>query len=170
MYRFNTTGHCWFRSNARCRSRSFSVDRRCCWEGRSFPHSRSTNVRRLCLVSRPHFRQSVCSRCIHKTLLRVNFRPLPAGSHRGKMAPGARHKFSAPMFEPNVFQEQMHCFEESTCQIVGFFSVAPSDSAPGAFFSLCTLRYRVYQCLKRCLRLGIYARKWFLNLTRWRWL
>jgi len=28
------------------------------------------------------------------------------------MAPGARNKFGAPMFEPEVFQKQMYCFEK----------------------------------------------------------
>jgi len=30
------------------------------------------------------------------------------------MAPGERSKFGAPMFEPEVFQKQMDCIEEST--------------------------------------------------------
>ena len=43
------------------------------------------------------------------------------------MAPGARSKFSAPMFEPEVFWKQMYCIEESTCDIVGTFR-RPSQS------------------------------------------
>jgi len=35
------------------------------------------------------------------------------------MAPGANSRFGAPMFEPEIFQEQMYCFEESICDIVG---------------------------------------------------
>ena len=35
------------------------------------------------------------------------------------MAPGARHKFGVPMFEPDVFRKQIYCIEESTCDIVG---------------------------------------------------
>jgi len=37
------------------------------------------------------------------------------------MATGARSKFGAPMLEPEVFRKQMHCIEESTCDIVGTF-------------------------------------------------
>ena len=35
------------------------------------------------------------------------------------MAPGARSKFVAPMFEPEVFRKQIYCIEESTCGIFG---------------------------------------------------
>jgi len=35
------------------------------------------------------------------------------------MAPGARSKFGAPMFEPEVFRKQMYCIEECVCDIVG---------------------------------------------------
>jgi len=37
------------------------------------------------------------------------------------MAPGARNKFAAPMFEPKVFRKQMYCFEKSAYVIVGTF-------------------------------------------------
>jgi len=37
------------------------------------------------------------------------------------MASGARNKFGAPMFEPEIFWNQMYCMEESTCDIVGTF-------------------------------------------------
>jgi len=30
------------------------------------------------------------------------------------MEPGARCKFDAPIFEPEVFRKQMHCIEECT--------------------------------------------------------
>ena len=47
------------------------------------------------------------------------------------MAPGARSKFGAPMFEPEDFRKQMYCTEESTCDIVGTFRRPPqSFSAP----------------------------------------
>jgi len=59
------------------------------------------------------------------------------------MAPGARSKFGAPMFEPEVFRKQMYCIQESACDVVETFwrphkhSVPPavcqspqSDSAP----------------------------------------
>jgi len=45
------------------------------------------------------------------------------------MAPGERSKFGAPMFESEVFWKQMHCTEESTCDILWDFSVPRSDSA-----------------------------------------
>jgi len=41
------------------------------------------------------------------------------------MAPGARSKFGAPMFEPEVFRKQMYCIEESTCDIVVTFLRPP---------------------------------------------
>jgi len=37
------------------------------------------------------------------------------------MALGARSRFGAPMFEPDVFRKQMYCIEESICDIVGTF-------------------------------------------------
>ena len=53
------------------------------------------------------------------------------------MAPEARSKFVAPMFEPEVFRKQMFCIEESTCDVVGTlrrpsqsFGAPRSDSAP----------------------------------------
>jgi len=63
------------------------------------------------------------------------------------MAPGARSKFGAPMFEPELFRKQMYCTEESTCDS-GTFWCPPviwrphSDSAPGKLYpSLGPLRY-----------------------------
>jgi len=46
------------------------------------------------------------------------------------MAPVARSKFGALMFEPEVFRKQMYSIEESTCDIVGTFRLPLSDSAP----------------------------------------
>jgi len=34
------------------------------------------------------------------------------------MAPGARSKFGASMFETEVLPKLMHCIDESTCDIV----------------------------------------------------
>jgi len=34
------------------------------------------------------------------------------------------------MFEPELFWKQIHCIEESTCDILGLFGVPSSDSAP----------------------------------------
>ena len=42
------------------------------------------------------------------------------------MAPGARRNFGVPMFEPDVFQMQIDCIEESTCDILfGLFGSPP---------------------------------------------
>jgi len=50
---------------------------------------------------------------------------------RGKMVPGARSKFGAPVFEFEVFWKQMYCIEESTCHIAGTFRRPPQCfSAP----------------------------------------
>jgi len=37
------------------------------------------------------------------------------------MAPGARSKFGAPMFEPKLLPKQIYCIEESTSDIFGTF-------------------------------------------------
>jgi len=50
------------------------------------------------------------------------------------MAPGARSKFGAPMFEPEVFRKQMYCIEKSTCDIVRTFRLPRSDLAPSWWF------------------------------------
>ena len=41
------------------------------------------------------------------------------------MASGARSKFGAPTFEPELFQTQVYCTEESTCDILGTFRHPP---------------------------------------------
>jgi len=46
------------------------------------------------------------------------------------MVPGAKNKFGAPMFEPEVFRKQMYCIEESACDILGLFGAPKSISAP----------------------------------------
>jgi len=51
------------------------------------------------------------------------------------MARGARGKFGAPVFEPNVFRMTIYRIEGSTCDIVGTFW-RPENCAP-----LCTLCY-----------------------------
>jgi len=51
------------------------------------------------------------------------------------MAHGARNRFGAPMFEPEVFREQMYCVEETTCDMLGLFG-RPNDSTPGHCSSL----------------------------------
>jgi len=37
------------------------------------------------------------------------------------MVPGARSKFGAPIFEPEVFRKQTYCIEESTSDIDGTY-------------------------------------------------
>jgi len=43
------------------------------------------------------------------------------------MAPGARSYFDDPVFESEVFQKQMYCIEEGTCDIVGTFRRPPQS-------------------------------------------
>jgi len=43
------------------------------------------------------------------------------------MVPGARTKFGVPMFELEIFQKQMYCFEESICEIAGTFRRPPQS-------------------------------------------
>ena len=52
--------------------------------------------------------------------------------------PGARKKFDAPVFEPNVFREKMHYIEASTCDIVGIFLRPPVNRTPRHFTPLVT--------------------------------
>jgi len=50
------------------------------------------------------------------------------------MAPGAKSKFGAPIFEPDVFRKRMYCIEKSrpTCDIVGtYWCPPPSFGARG---------------------------------------
>jgi len=45
------------------------------------------------------------------------------------MAPGARSKFGAPIFEPEIFRKQMYCIEGSTCDIIETFR-RPGNCVP----------------------------------------
>jgi len=47
------------------------------------------------------------------------------------MAPGARNKFGAPIFESKAFRKQLHCIEESSCDIVGTFRCSLVIRRPG---------------------------------------
>ena len=67
------------------------------------------------------------------------------------MAPGTRSKFDAPMFEPEVFRKQIHCIEESNCELWHCldFSALPvviwrsnSNSVPGELCPPCPLSLR----------------------------
>ena len=57
------------------------------------------------------------------------------------MAPGARNKFGAPVFESKVFRKQLYCIEESICGIPRSFRRPHSDSLPGELCSPCLPRY-----------------------------
>ena len=46
------------------------------------------------------------------------------------MAPGTRSKFGVPMFEFEVFRQQMDCIGECSCDIVGSFGRPCSHSTP----------------------------------------
>jgi len=67
------------------------------------------------------------------------------------MAPGAKSKFGAPMFEPEVFQKQIYCTEGSTRDIVGTFrhpwqsfGASRSDSARGELCPLAPIATFLY--------------------------
>ena len=53
--------------------------------------------------------------------------------------PGARSKFGAPMFEPEVFRKQIYCVKDSTCDIVGAFRRPIVIRRPGNFAPLTPL-------------------------------
>jgi len=57
------------------------------------------------------------------------------------MAPGARSKFGAPIFEPEVFRKQMYCTEQSILMTLLAFRCPRSHSAPMELFPLCPPRY-----------------------------
>jgi len=63
------------------------------------------------------------------------------------MAPGARSKFGAPMFEPELFRKKICCIEGSACDIVGTFLYPTvigrphSDLAPGGMCPTCSPHY-----------------------------
>jgi len=63
------------------------------------------------------------------------------------MAPGARNKFAAPMFEPEVFRKQMYCFEKVLMTLLGLFGPR-SDSAPGESCPLAPLVTSLVLCNK----------------------
>jgi len=70
------------------------------------------------------------------------------------MARGPRNKFGTPMFELTVFWEQMHCIEETTCDIVGIFR-RPQQARNQAFSfggEKCIFRGKDY-CFIICLKL-----------------
>ena len=57
------------------------------------------------------------------------------------MAPGARSKIGASLFEPDVIRKQMYYIEESTYAIVGTFRRPRSDSVPGKLWPTFPSRY-----------------------------
>jgi len=52
------------------------------------------------------------------------------------MALGARSKFGAPVFEPEIFRKHIYCIEESTCDIVGTFLHPPQSFGAPAVIRL----------------------------------
>jgi len=50
------------------------------------------------------------------------------------MAPGARSKFGAPMFETEVFRMQIYCISEIIVTFLGLFGAPRSHSAPPQWF------------------------------------
>jgi len=62
------------------------------------------------------------------------------------MAPGARYKFGAPIFEPEVFRKQMYCVEECTYDILGIFRRPRNHSAPSQYFSAPRVIWRPGNC------------------------
>jgi len=64
------------------------------------------------------------------------FIALSSGAQRRYLAPGARSKFGAPMFEPEVFRRQMHCIAKVLVTLLGLFgaprshATSRSDLAP----------------------------------------
>jgi len=50
------------------------------------------------------------------------------------MGPWARSKFGAPIFESEVFRNQLCSIEKSTVTLSGFFVTHYSDSAPGELY------------------------------------
>ena len=72
------------------------------------------------------------------------------------MASGARTKFGAPMFKPEVFRKQMYCIEVT---FLGLFNAPPcSDSAPGALRPPCPPRYAAACIVQRlCCKLCVFA-------------
>ena len=53
-----------------------------------------------------------------------------AGAYRGYIAPGARSKLGAPIFETDVFRKQMYCIERVLVTLLGYFGAPRSDPAP----------------------------------------
>jgi len=47
------------------------------------------------------------------------------------MTPGARSKFGAPMFEPEVFRKQMHVLKKVLVTLLGLFGAPMVIQRPG---------------------------------------
>jgi len=55
---------------------------------------------------------------------------LRPGAFRGQMAPGARTKFGAPIFESEVLWKQIYCIEGIFVTLLEIFGAHRSHSAP----------------------------------------
>jgi len=60
------------------------------------------------------------------------------------MAPGARNKFGAPMFKPEVFRKQMYCIEEVPVTLLGLFGAPCTDLVPRKLCSPVTPLHTVH--------------------------
>jgi len=91
-------------------------------------------------IYRQNVRDSFQSRSSHLAIgtCRVEaWGAIDPGASRGQMAPGARSKFRAPMFEPEVFRKQMYSIEV-LLTLLGLFCALPIHPASG---ELCPPRY-----------------------------
>jgi len=67
------------------------------------------------------------------------------------MAPGARSKFGAPMFEPEVFGSKCTVLRKVLVTLLGLFGAPHSDSAPGELCSPYLPRYAPVYNILSCL-------------------
>jgi len=83
------------------------------------------------------------------------------------MAPGARSKFYAAMFQPEIFLKQIQCVKESTCDLVGTFGAQgivpplPTLVTPLPGRSFPSQSYQ--KVLRHFLKSSTWARKYLLQ-------
>jgi len=85
-----------------------------------------------CAVGRVKRYVNVGLHCIVRNLKRTSETamlppPLEKFLRTPMVASGARSKFGAPMFEPEIFRKQTYCIEESASEIVGTFRRPPQS-------------------------------------------
>jgi len=69
------------------------------------------------------------------------------------MAPGARSKFGALMFDTEVCRKQMYCIEGSTLTLLGLFGALRSHSAPRLCSSRMSCAWHHMKMSKRICRI-----------------